>query len=87
MEQTIGPVYTGPDKFGTAPSLGPDRPCVRTGPSGTGTMWVHFRKGPSTDLDRSRSRVSGQDRSLDGSVSLFMLSNRIVHAAVAFTVA
>ena len=33
------------------------------GPPGTGTMWVHLRKGPSADLDRSRSRVNGQDRS------------------------
>ena len=53
----LGPVYT------------PDRPCVHTRPPGTGTMWVHLpgtmwvhlRKGPSTDLDRSRSRVNGQD--------------------------
>ena len=62
----LGPVYTGPDKFGTDPRLGPDRPCVHTGPPGTGTMWVHLpgtmwvhlRKGPSTDLNRSRSRVN-----------------------------
>ena len=62
-------IYTGPDKFGTDPRLGPDRPCIHTGPPGTGTMWihlpgmmsVHLRKGPSTDLDRSRSRVNGQD--------------------------
>ena len=43
-------------------------------------MWVHLRKGPSTDLDRSRSRVNGQDRSHYGSDSLSMLSNRNVHA-------
>ena len=42
-------VHTGPDKFGTSPRLGPDRPCVHTGPPGTGTMWVHLRKDPSTD--------------------------------------
>ena len=76
----LGPVYTGPDKFGTDPRLGPDRPCVHTGPPGTGTMWVHLRKGPSTDLDRSRSRVNRQDWSHFGSVSLFTLSNRSVHA-------
>ena len=88
----LGPVYTGPDKFGTGPRLGPDRPCVYTGPPGTGTMWVHLpgtmfvhlRKGPSTDLDRSRPRVNGQDRSHCGSVSLSMLSNRNVHTVAAF---
>ena len=72
--------YTGPDKFGTDPRLGPDRPCIHTGPPGTGTMWVHLRKGPSTDLDRSRSHVNRQDRSHFGSVSLSMLSNQSVHA-------
>ena len=41
-----------------------------------GTMWVHLRKGPSTDLDRSRSRVNRHDRSHFGSVSLSTLSNR-----------
>ena len=69
-----------PRLHGTGPTLGPDRPCVDTGPPGTGTMWAHLRKAPSTDLDRSRSRVNGQDRSHFGSVSLFMLSNRNVHA-------
>ena len=76
----LGPVYTGPDKFGTDPRLGPDRPCVHTGPPGTGTMWVHLRKGPSTDLDRSRSHVNRQDRSHFGSVSLSTLSNRSVYS-------
>ena len=52
---------------------------VRCGPL-PGTMWVHLRKGPSTDLDGSRSRVNGQDRSHFGSVSLSTLSNRSVHA-------
>ena len=80
----LGPVYTGPDKFGTGPRLGPHRPCVHTGPPGTGMMCVRSRKGPSTDLDRSRSRVNGQDRSHYGSVSLFMFSNRNVHAVAAF---
>ena len=88
-------VYTGPDKFGTDPRLGPDRPCVHMGPPGTGTMWVHLpgtkwvhlRKGPNTHLDRSRSRVNGQDRSHFGSVSLSTLSNRSVHAVAGFTVA
>ena len=65
--------------------MGPDRRCVHTGPPGTGTMWstylpgtmwVHLRKGPSTDLDRSRSRVNGQDRFHYGSVSLSMLSQQ-----------
>ena len=74
----------GPDKFGTDPRLGPDRPCIHTGPPGTGmmlpsTMWVHLRKGPSTDLDWSRSHVNRQDRSHFGSVSLSTLSNRSVH--------
>ena len=32
----------GPDKFGTDPRLGPDRPCIHTGPPGTGMMWVHL---------------------------------------------
>ena len=66
----LGPVYTELDKFGTGPRLGPDRPYVHTGPPGTGTMWVHLpgtmwvqlRKGSSTDLDWSKSRVNGQDR-------------------------
>ena len=83
----LSPVYTGPDKFGIDPRLGRDRPCVHMGPPGTstmwvhlpGTMWVHLRKGPSTDLDRSRSRVNRQDRSRFGSVSLSTLSNRCVH--------
>ena len=75
-----GPIYTGPDKFGTDPRLGPDRPCIHTRPPGAGTMWVHLRKGPSTDLDWSRSGVNGQDRSHSGSVSLSTLSNRSVHA-------
>ena len=35
---SLGLVYTGPDKFGTGPRLGPDRPCVHTGPPGTGTI-------------------------------------------------
>ena len=84
----LGPVYTGPDKFGTDPRLGSNRPCVHTGPPGTGTIWIHLpgamwvqlRKGSSTDLDRSRSRINGQDRSHFGSVSLCTLSNRSVHA-------
>ena len=84
-----------PRLHGTGPRLGPYSLCVHTGPPGTGTMWVQLpgkmwvrlRKGPSTDLDRSRSRVNGQDRSHFGSVSLFMLSNRNVHAVAAFTVA
>ena len=56
--EDYGPVYTGPDKFGTGPRLGPDRPCVHTGPPGTGTM-SNF--GPlsferlGTDPIRSRS--------------------------------
>ena len=78
----------GPDKSGTDPRLGPDRLCVHTGPPGTGTMWstypgtmwVHLRKGPSTDLDRSRSHVNRHDRSHFGCVSLSTLSNRSVHA-------
>ena len=74
----------GLDKFGTGSKLGPDRPCVHTRPPGTGTMWVHLRKGLSTDLDQSRSRVNGQDRSHYGFVSLSMLSNRNVHAVAAF---
>ena len=89
---TFRPRLHGPDKFGTGPRLDPDRPCVHTRPPGTGTMWVHLpstmwvhlRKGPSTDLDRSRSRVNGQDRSHYGSVSLSMLSNRNVYAVAAF---
>ena len=74
----------GPDKCGTGPRLGPDRPCFHTGSPGTGTMWVHLRKGPSTDLDRSRSRVNGQNRSHYGSVSLSMLSKRNLHTITAF---
>ena len=78
--------------FPRCASLGPGRPCVHMGPPGTGTMrvhlpgtmWVHLRKGPSTDLDRFRSRVNGQDRSHYGSVSLSMLSNQNVHAVAAF---
>ena len=38
----LGPVYTGLDKYGTGPGLGPDRPCIDTGPSGTGTMWSTY---------------------------------------------
>ena len=86
----LGPVYTGPDTFGTGSRLGPDRPCIHTGPPGTGMMWahlpsttwVHLRKGASTDLDQSRYRVNGQDRSHYDSVSLFMLSNRNVHVRI-----
>ena len=82
----------GQDKFGTSPRLGPNRPCIHTGlPKKDmmwvdlpGTMWVHLRKGPSTDLDWSRSHVNGQDRSHYGSISLFVLSNRNVHAVAAF---
>ena len=82
----------GPDKFGTGPRLGPDRPCVHTGPPGISTMWVHLpemmwvhlRNGPGMDLDRSRSGVNGQDGSQYGFVSLSMLSNQNAHAVKAF---
>ena len=82
----------GPDKFGSGPRLGSDWPCVHTGPPGTGTirvhlpdtMWVKLRKGLSTDLDWSRSRVNGQDRSQYGSVSLSMVINLNVYAVAAF---
>ena len=65
----LGPVYTGPDKFGTGPRLSPDRPCVHTEPLGTGTVKVTYlvlsgstcEKDPGMDLDRSRSRVNGKD--------------------------
>ena len=92
LAENKGSIFTGPDKFGTGPRLGADRPCVHKGPPGTGTMWVHLsgtmwvhlRKGPSTDMDRSRSRVNGQDRSHYGSVSPSILSNQNVHAVAAF---
>ena len=83
MSSDLGPIYMGPDKFGTNPRLGPDRPCVHRGPPRTGTMWVHLpgtmwihlRKGPSTDLDWSRSHANRQDRFHFGSVSLSTLRN------------
>ena len=64
-------VYTGLDRFGIGPRLDPGRPCVHTGPLGTGTVKATYpvqtgstcEKGPGTDLDRSRSRVNEKNRS------------------------
>ena len=82
-----GPVYTGPVPDWIQIGFAFTRDLLEPGTMWVhlpGTMWVHLRKGPSTDLDRSRSRVNGQDRSHYGSVSLSMLSNRNVYAVATF---